>query len=147
MRAKLELFLKKIISILFNYRKIRLQDLNPGIQLRISRESNCTSFDIVADRCLWYSERRSLLLSRHDTRLSVLRVTAALLPQRFCLEAIRLGMATLAFVTDVDNSSHMDPEVRETRSHREALRCTYVRLPAHRSVDGSQSEERRSAGS
>lgn len=77
-----------------------------------------------------------MLLPRHHTRLSVLRLAAAELPQRIRVEAICLGMAAVVVVADLDHPTHLDAEMRASRGHGEALRRADVRLSADRSIDG-----------
>lgn len=124
-----------------------MQDPDPRFQLRVPCKSHDTSVDLAIDRRMWSSQQRSMFLSRHHTGLSVLRVTAAELPQRFRVEAICLGMAAVAVVADLDHPAHLDAQMRASRGHGEALRRADVRFSADRPVDGPQSEKRRSARS
>ena len=128
-------------------RQIRVQNSHSGFQLRISREPNDTCINIIADRCMWYSKWGSMLLSWNYTGLSLLRFAIALLSQWLCLKTVRMGMAAVALVANVDNTSYMDAKVRKTCSDGEAIRSTDVRLFVNRSVDEFESKERWSAGS
>lgn len=88
------------------------------------------------------SQQRSVLFPRHYTGLSVLRVAAAKLPQRFRVEAVCLGMAAMAVVADLDHPAHLDAQMRASCGHGEALRRTDVRLSADRPINGPQPKKR-----
>lgn len=51
-----------------------------------------------------------------------------------------MGLAPLVAVPDVDHSSYLDPEMRASGFHREAVRDPHVQLSPDRPVHGSQQE-------
>lgn len=124
-----------------------MQDPDTGVQLRVPSEPDDTSVDILVDRRLWLAEWRSMHFPRHHPRLSLLRVTATVLPQRLRVETVRLGVAALATVANVDYLACLDPEMRTSRLHGEALCHAHVRLIADRPVDGVEQETGRPTGS
>lgn len=113
-----------------------MQDPDSGLQLCVSGESHDSGVDLAADRCLRTPQQRSVLLSRHHSGLSVLRIATAELPQRLCVKAVCLGVAALAAVADLDHPAHLDTQVRASRGHGEAIRGADVQLFTDRPVDG-----------
>lgn len=99
-----------------------MQDSNPRFQLRVPGESHDTGVDLAADRRMRPPQQRSVLLPWYHTGLSILRVAAAELPQRFRVEAVCLGMVAMAIVTNLDYLAHLDAKMRASRGHGEALR-------------------------
>ena len=124
-----------------------MQNSDTGFQLRVPGESNDSSVHILVDCRMWLEKRRSLHISRHDPVLFVLRVAALAFPQRFRVEAVRLGMAVVVAVANLDHPARLDAEMRASRCHGETVRRSYVQFPVDRSINGSEQEERRPTGS
>lgn len=103
-----------------------MQNSDTGFQLCLPGESNDPRIHILVDRRLWLEKRRSLHISRHDPVLFILRVATFALPQRFRIEAVRLGMAAVVAVANLDYSARLDAEMRASRCHGETVRRSYV---------------------
>lgn len=127
------------------FRKICMQNLNPRIQLCVPREPNHPRIDFTIDCCMWNSEWWSVLLQWNHTRLPVLRESACVQVKRFCGTWNGMGMATLASITNMDHTPHLDTEMWTFGHNRKIVRQSHVQRSIDRSVNGIESKTRRSS--
>lgn len=109
---------------------------NPGFQLRFPSKLDHSSYNFSLDCLLRLADWQSVHVFWHYSTLFVLGLSQRRFPYRSHHQSIRLGLAPLAPVTDLDHIAHLDSEMRTFGSHREIVRQSLLLLASNRPVDG-----------
>ena len=125
-------------TALLRSRKIRVQDSHPGLQLCISGEPDYSGDHLSVDRFLRTAHRQSVHVYQRHPALPLLGLPERRLFDRSHPQPIRLGVAAVAAVANVDHAAHLDAQVRTSGHDREAVREPVLQFATDRSVDGHE---------
>ena len=109
-----------------------------GFQLRFPRQPDDPGHHFTLDCLLRFANWQSVHVCRCHSTLLVLGLPQRRFPHRGYYQPIRLGLAPLALIANLDYSPHLDAEMRTFGHHRKVIRQSFLLLATYRPVDGHE---------